>query len=110
MSNNNETGSGPTTDIDEVKRKQRAKKEPNNPIVQSDAYTPSEDDKITQDAPMTEEPQFDTSLPEQDGNKREQDVEGESYIEKDNYPFEQEQADKPKPKRTPKKTLPWETE
>jgi hypothetical protein len=81
-----------------------------NPIKESDAYTPSEDDKIVQDADMSIEPKIETDLPEVDGHKQAYDPKTTEYIEKDTYPsFGQEQADKPRKKvgKDPK-NLPWD--
>ena len=73
-------------DVEKVKEKQRKKHyEQPNPIV----------DEQTND---------------KDGNKREQDVEKEEYIEGDSYPFKEESAKRKKNAGKDPKNLPWENE
>lgn len=113
MSNNQETGNKESLNVDEVKKKQKDKHY-NDPSyfneVKADAYTPSEDDKIVQDADMSIEPKIETDLPEVDGHKQAYDPKTTEYIEGDSKPsFDQEQADKPRKKvgKDPK-NLPWD--
>lgn len=86
MSDNNVTGSGPELDISKVKEKQRKKHyEPENPIVENEAYEPKSTDT------------------DADGKKEDYDPE-EEYIPNDNYPISEADAQFNKPKKKPQPT------